>query len=155
MKPFGIKSLLLQAVPIIAVTTLLGLAVNAVSPVGLAVTRALTLRELDARYITAEETKARHEGGQSLFLDARLADNFARGHIAGARNIPADEFDQRFVEMANWLPKEAEVVIYCDGKSCGSSRQAADKLAPMGYTRVSIFRDGWAGWKDRGWPVEQ
>jgi len=154
MKMFGIKSVLVQATAIVGVTTLLALAVNAVSPVGLSVTRALTLRELDARYISAEETKARHEAGQSLFLDARRTENFARGHIAGAQNIPADEFDQRFVEMANWLPKEAEVVIYCDGKSCGSSRQVADKLGPMGYERVSIFRDGWAGWKDRGWPVE-
>jgi rhodanese-related sulfurtransferase len=149
------KTIAFQSLSILAVTTLLALAVNAVSPVGLSVTRALTLRELDARYITAEETKTRHEAGQSLFLDARRAENFARGHIAGAQNIPGDEFDQRFVEMANWLPKETEVVVYCDGKSCGSSRQVADKLAPLGYTRITIFRDGWAGWKERAWPSER
>jgi rhodanese-related sulfurtransferase len=148
------KTIAFQILSILAITTLLALSVNALSPVGISVTRALTLRELDARYLTAEETKARHEAGQSLFLDARRSDNFARGHIAGAQNVPADEFDQRFVEMANWLPKEAEVVIYCDGKSCGLSRQVADKLAPLGYARVSIFRDGWTGWKERGWPVE-
>jgi rhodanese-related sulfurtransferase len=149
------KSLIMQVVSILAVTTLLALAANALSPLGISVTRALTLRELDARYITAEETKARHEAGQSLFLDARRAEHFARGHIAGAQSIPGDEFDQRFVDMAAWLPKEAEIVIYCDGKSCGLGRQVADKLAPLGYTRIVIFRDGWAGWKERGWPVEQ
>jgi len=144
----------LQVIEVLATTTLLALAVNAVSPVGIAVTRALTLRELDARYISAEETRQRHEAGQSLFLDARRAEHFARGHIAGAQSLPADEFDQRFVEMAAWLPREAEIVVYCDGKSCGSSRQVADKLMALGYTRIGIFRDGWAGWKERGWPIE-
>lgn len=148
------KSVLAPTATLLVIATALALAVNAVSPVGLAVTRALTLRELDARYITAEETKARHDAGQSLFLDARRPEWFARGHIAGAQNLPADEFGGRFAAMAGWLPKEAELVVYCDTASCALSRQLADKLGEAGYERVVIFRDGWAAWKSRGWAAE-
>jgi rhodanese-related sulfurtransferase len=148
------KAIVIQTTVLLAATTVLALAVNAVSPVGLAVTRALTLRELDARYITAEETKAHHDAGQSLFLDARRPELFAKGHIAGAQNLPTDEFGERFATMAGWLPKEAELVLYCDTKSCALSRQLADKLKEAGYERVVIFRDGWVVWKEREWPKE-
>ncbi len=154
MKPGVIKSLVAQTAGLLAASTALALAVNVFSPAGLAVTRALTLHELDARYVTAEETKARHEAGQSLFLDARRPELFARGHIAGAQNLPADEFGERFTAIAGWLPKEAELVVYCDSKSCSLSRQLADKLAEAGYERVVIFRDGWVAWKERGWAAE-
>jgi rhodanese-related sulfurtransferase len=148
------KTVVLQMAGLLTATTALALAVNAFSPVGLSVTRALTLRELDARYITAEETKARHDAGQSLFVDARRPEVFAKGHIAGAQNLPTDEFGERFATMAGWLPKEAELVIYCDMKSCALSRQLADKLKEAGYERVVIFRDGWAAWKNCGWAAE-
>ena len=143
-----------QTVVLLAASTALALTVNAFSPVGLAVTRPLTLRELDPRYISAEETKARHDGGQSLFLDARRPELFARGHIAGAQNLPVDEFGDRFAAMGGWLPKETEMVVYCDGKSCALSRQLAEKLVEVGCTRVLIFRDGWTVWKERGWAAE-
>lgn len=148
------KRLIIQTAGLLVATTVLALTVNAFSPVGLVVTRALTLRELDARYITVEETKARHDAGQSLFLDARRPELFARGHIAGAQNLPTDEFGERFTTMAGWLPKEAELVLYCDTKSCSLSRQLADKLKEAGYERVVIFRDGWVVWKERGWATE-
>ena len=148
------KRIIVQTTGLLAATTILALTVNAFSPVGLPVTRALTLRELDARYITAEETKTRDDAGQSLYLDARRPELFARGHIAGAQNLPTDEFGERFATMAGWLPKEAELVIYCDMKSCALSRQLADKLGEAGYGRVVIFRDGWVAWKERGWAAE-
>lgn len=154
MKSGVIKPLVSQTVGLLAATTVLALGVNAISPVGIAITRALTLRELDSRYITAEEAKARHDAGQSLFLDARRAELFERGHIAGALNLPTDEFDQRFIAMADWMPKQADIVIYCDGRSCSLGRLLTDKLATLGYTRVVIFHDGWSGWKQRGWPME-
>ena len=150
----ALKSVVSQATGLLAVSTVLALTVNAVSPRGLAVTRALTPHELDARYISAAEARAKHEAGQSLFLDARPPALYGRGHIAGAQNLPTDEFGERFTSIAAWLPKEAELVVYCDTKSCSLSRQLADKLAEAGYERVVIFRDGWAVWKDRGWRAE-
>ncbi|MCX7825365.1 MAG: rhodanese-like domain-containing protein [Verrucomicrobiae bacterium] len=145
----------LQTASLLAIASAFALLANAFSPVGIPVTRALTLRELDARYLTAEEAHARHEAGQSIFLDARPEKLFERGHIPGALVYPADEFEQRFLTTAAWLPKETELVVYCDGKGCGLSRQLADKLAAAGYTRVVIFYEGWKAWDAHCWPVER
>jgi rhodanese-related sulfurtransferase len=133
----------------------LGLASNALSPRGLAVTRPLTLSELDARYLTAEEARARFDAGQTIFLDVRRAQSFAAGHVAGALNLPAEEFTKRFPEFAPMLPRETEIVIYCDSRRCELSRQMADRLGRLGYRSVRIFYHGWEEWKQRGWPVEQ
>ncbi|MBI5393914.1 MAG: rhodanese-like domain-containing protein [Verrucomicrobia bacterium] len=149
-----LRRLMQETVGLLAVTTALALAVNAFSPRGIAVTRPLTLRELDARYLTAEETKARFDGGQTIFVDARRPDHFVRGHAAGALNLPAEEFMQRYIGLANWLPRETDIVVYCMGRGCYESRLLADRLAAVGYTRLWIFRDGWKAWQARGWPTE-
>ena len=144
-----------EAAAILVAAGALGLAFNALSPRGLAVTRPLTLRELDARYLTAEETRARFNAGQTIFLDVRRAKLFGAGRVAGALNLPAEEFTKRFAEFAPMLPRETEILIYCDSKRCELSRQVAGKLAQLGYQSVRIFYHGWDEWQRRGWPVER
>jgi rhodanese-related sulfurtransferase len=149
------RRLVMETGVVLAAATVLALAVNTVSPRGIALTRPLSLRELDARFIPAEEAKARFDGGQTLFVDARRPDHFVRGHVAGALNLPAEEFMQRYVGLASWLPREADIVIYCTGRGCHESRMLADRLALVGHKRILIFRDGWQAWQSRGWPIER
>ena len=150
------RRLLLESAGIIAVATALGLTFNAASPAGIAVTRPLPLTDLDPRYLTAEETRARYDAGQTVFLDARNRKEFAAGHVAGALNLPALKFESEFVELMNRLPlpREVDVIVYCRGLGCGESRAVADKLLPLGFSRVRIFAGGWREWKARGWPME-
>lgn len=150
------KRLVLETLAVLAVGAGVGLAVNALSPESVAVTQALPVKDLDDRYITAEETWERFEKGMTIFVDARKPDEFARGHVAGALNLPAEEFAARYVEMAAVLPREADIVTYCGGEDCALSRQLADRLGEVGYARekVRIFRGGWKVWKERAWPVE-
>jgi rhodanese-related sulfurtransferase len=155
MKPGVARRLSAEAAAILVAAGALGLAFNALSPRGLAVLRPLTLRELDARYLTAEETRARLDAGQTIFLDVRRAKLFAAGRVAGALNLPAEEFTKRFAEFAAALPRETEIVIYCDSKRCELSRHVADQLGPLGYRSVKIFYHGWDEWKQRGWPAEK
>jgi len=153
----SLKRLLLETAGILAAATALALAFNAASPTGIAVTRPLPLRDLDLRYLTAEETRARYDAGRTVFLDARSRKEFAAGHIAGALNLPAQRFETEFVELMNRLPlpREVDLIVYCRGLGCGESRVVADKLLPLGFSRVRIFADGWREWKARGWPEEK
>ncbi len=144
-----------EAAAILLCAGALGLAFNALSPRGVAITRPLALSELDARYLTADEARARFGAGQTIFLDVRRARLFAAGHVAGALNLPAEEFTKRFPEFAPMLPRETGIVIYCDSKRCELSRQVADRLGQLGYRSVKIFYHGWEEWKKRGWPTEQ
>ena len=144
-----------EAAAILLGASALGLAFNALSPRGLAITRPLALRELDARYLTAEEARSRFSAGQTIFFDVRRAGPFAAGHVAGALNLPAEEFTKRFAEFAPMLPRETGIVIYCDSKRCELSRQVADRLGQLGYRSVKILYQGWEEWKKREWPTEQ
>ena len=151
-----LKALVSEACAIVAFASGLALAVNAVSPAGISVTRAIPLAELDDRFIPAEEAKSRFESGRWIFVDGRKASEFAQGHIEGAVSLPLEGFAARFVEVARLLPKEVSIVVYCRGAGCSESRQVADQLQQLGYARerLRIFRDGYSAWKARGWPSD-
>lgn len=140
---------------VLALASGLALAVNALSPAGIAVTRRLPLTDLDPRYLTSEETKDLFDrGGQVLFVDARKAEEFGKGHIEAALNLPAEDFTQAYPSVGPLMPQDVLVVVYCGGSDCALSRQLADRLREVGYDRVKIFRGGWKEWRERRWPSE-
>ena len=68
-----------------------------------------------------------------LIVDVRRPDEFAEGHITGAINVPNETIES---EMPELLPdKEQVLLVYC--RTGRRSREAAGKLAGMGYTEVS------------------
>lgn len=66
----------------------------------------------------------------ATLVDVRTPEEFAEGHIAGARNVPVSELASRLAE----LPRNVPVVVYC--RSGGRSASAASQLAAAGF-RVS------------------
>ena len=73
--------------------------------------------------------------GDYLILDVRRADEFAEGHVPGAINI-ANE-DIKSSEPKELQDKEQTIYVYC--RSGNRSKQAAAKLAAMGYTNIVEF----------------
>ena len=70
-----------------------------------------------------------------ITLDARTAEEYAEGHIAGALLIPYDEISAR---AGDELPdKEKLILVYC--RSGRRSKIAAETLAELGYTNVKEF----------------
>jgi rhodanese-related sulfurtransferase len=51
--------------------------------------------------------------------------------------------------------KGAEIVVYCASKTCQNSRIAANRLAQLGYTNVSVYPGGKREWQDAGHPVDR
>ena len=89
-------------------------------------------------YISITMDKAREifqTEGDYLILDVRRADEFAEGHIPGAINI-ANE-DIKSSEPKELQDKEQTIYVYC--RSGNRSKQAATKLAAMGYTNIVEF----------------
>ena len=67
-----------------------------------------------------------------LIVDVRRPNEFAEGHIAGAINVPNETIESETPEL---LPdKEQVLLVYC--RTGRRSREAAGKLAGMGYTAV-------------------
>ncbi|MBO5556914.1 MAG: protease inhibitor I42 family protein [Oscillospiraceae bacterium] len=96
-------------------------------------------RQIDQE--TAKEMLAQ-EGGPVL-VDVRRFDEYVGGHIPGAICIPNESIaDQQPEELPN---REQPILIYC--RSGNRSKQAAEKLAELGYTEVYEFGgiNDWTG----------
>lgn len=70
-----------------------------------------------------------------VILDVRTHEEFAAGHIPGAICIPNETIGSDPIpELAD---KEQMILVYC--RSGNRSKQAAKKLAKMGYTNIVEF----------------
>ena len=67
-----------------------------------------------------------------ILVDVRNPDEFARGHLSGARNVPLDLLTRSVDE-----PKERCLLPYC--QSGLRSQRATQLLKRMGYTNVHNF----------------
>ena len=81
----------------------------------------------------ALEMMEREEG--YVILDVRRQDEFDAGHIPGAVLIPNESIED--TPPAQLSDKEQIILIYC--RSGNRSKQAAQKLANMGYTNIFEF----------------
>lgn len=68
----------------------------------------------------------------ALLLDVRSPEEFARGHVDGAVNIPVQVLANRFHELGE--DKHAPIVVHCH--SGGRSRAAAHMLQQLGFRNV-------------------
>ncbi len=81
----------------------------------------------------AKEMMAKDDG--HVIIDVRREDEFAQGHIPGAILIPNESID---VEPLKELPDFDQIIlVYC--RSGKRSKEAAQKLADMGYSNVYEF----------------
>ena len=74
-----------------------------------------------------------------VLVDVRTPEEFAEGHIAGAKNI--DWRDSAFARRASeQLDKSKTLALYC--KAGRRSHAAAGKLSAMGYQNIVELRGG-------------
>jgi rhodanese-related sulfurtransferase len=85
----------------------------------------------------------------ALVLDLRKPDEFAAGHINGAKHMPSDQILTAGESMKKY--KEKPVLVYCDSGSLGGS--AARNLAQQGFTKAFTLRGGLSAWRAESLPV--
>jgi len=92
------------------------------------------------------------------FVDVREPDEFAAGHIPGARNFPRGFLEVRadleHPKRDPWLEDRGrKLILYCGGGH--RSALAGKTLQEMGFLRVLSLAGGWTGWAERDLPVER
>lgn len=116
-----------------------------------------------ATIVTADAAKDLIAKGAQV-IDVRSANEYAEGHIKGAKNVPYKEksdkkaaFDasQDSFDLGK-LPadKAAAMVLYCNGLECWKSYKAGVTAVKAGYTKINWLRGGMPEWKGKGYPTE-
>ncbi len=96
----------------------------------------------DVEAVGREELVERLTRGDVVLVDVRPAEEFAAGHIEGARSIPLEELQRRLAE----LPPDHEVIAYCRGPFCAYAHDAVRRLRAAGR-KARRLEDGWPEWR--------
>ncbi|GGJ62593.1 rhodanese-related sulfurtransferase [Anoxybacillus voinovskiensis] len=88
--------------------------------------------------LTEEEFRAGYRKAQ--LIDVREPDEYAAGHILGARNIPLTQLRMRMKE----LRKDQPIYLYC--QSGLRSGRAAQMLYRKGYRDLYHLKGGFKTW---------
>lgn len=160
------RKLLKQAIVIILIGVAVGLLVNLFSPnriswVGVwkvafdstGIIKPEYFEEQDT-LITIDEVIAMYQSRRTVFIDARMPEEFEEGHIKGALLLPFEEYDDYIGAILKKVPKDAAVITYCGEEDCDVSLYLARVLREdEGYEEVYTFYGGYEEWLKSGMPV--
>lgn len=104
--------------------------------------------------VSIEEARALFLTDGAIFLDARSSEAYQAGHIKGALNLPAQNFDEFYPTVLPEIPPDSLIITYCDGEACDLSKDLALALSAKGFSHVRVLVNGWSVWRNAGLPVE-
>jgi rhodanese-related sulfurtransferase len=88
---------------------------------------------------------------KAIVVDVGEAEEFAAGHIAGARNVPVNELEQRLPQVAR--NKTVPLIIVCPTGARANRALAVAKT--LGYEKAVVLGGGLRAWKEANLPVEK
>ena len=93
----------------------------------------------------------------TIFIDIRELQEFARGHIPGAIHVTRGLLEFQILKVleqidANADPAEMDLVLYCG--TGGRSALAAKSLDDMGFRNVRSMDGGIVAWNEAGLPIK-
>lgn len=86
-----------------------------------------------------------------VILDVRTPEEFAAGHVPGAKNIPHDQLGNRLAELAG--AKNKDIVVYC--RSGRRSELAVNTLSAQGFERLLHLDGDMIKWQQENRPLEK
>jgi rhodanese-related sulfurtransferase len=100
--------------------------------------------------IRAEDLKAYlKDGGELAILDAREEWTFGKRHIFMASCVPLSRMELMVDDL---VPRRDTRVVWCDDGE-GLAEVAAERMAALGYSNVSLLDGGLAAWEKAGYRI--
>jgi rhodanese-related sulfurtransferase len=88
---------------------------------------------------------------KAVVIDVCEADEFALGHVVGAKNVPLGELEERLPGLVK--NKALPVVLVCaSGARAGRAVRMAKQL---GYDNAQALAGGMKAWREASLPVEK
>jgi rhodanese-related sulfurtransferase len=150
-----------QAAAIVISGALLGVVANFLSPRGIPLVGDFSRGAALANLSEAEKQDLPLEIGaagvdsaladsSAIVLDARAPEDYVAGHLPGALNLPAEQFDRHYPALADTLKTAPRLIVYCDGGDCELSKQLGEALQGFGHGPVQLFTGGLEAWIEAG-----
>lgn len=107
----------------------------------------INLGGLEQSVIQADELRSKIKWGKEVFIyDLRPYEQFDNGHLRTAISIPNKELIGRIGE----IPREKEVVLYCQNFSCEEAGEAVMILDTAKYKNFRVLFGGVEEWTNVG-----
>ena len=106
------------------------------------------IRKLAAASVSSQELIRLMNQG-ALVLDIRKPEEFAAGHVSGAKHLASDQILSAGTNFKRF--KEKPVVVYCESGSLAAA--AVRQLNAQGFTKAFTLRGGLAGWRAENLPI--
>ena len=88
---------------------------------------------------------------RAVVVDVSEAEEFAQGHVGGAKNVPVGQLEQRLPEVVK--NKSVPLILVCpNGARANRGLAVAKKL---GYEKAQVLAGGLKSWKEANLPVEK
>src|SRR5579875_1959470 len=110
------------------------------------------LRQIKSRIAEVDPSEVRDQlRNGALVIDVREAEEWATGHLLGARHVPKSYLESRIEGAAP--DRDQHVILYCQSGN-RSAWAARTLIEDLGYSNVASMTGGITLWKDRGYGVE-
>jgi molybdopterin/thiamine biosynthesis adenylyltransferase/rhodanese-related sulfurtransferase len=109
------------------------------------------LKQVKSQIDEIDPSKVRELIGEGVaIVDVRETEEFASGHLPGAKHVPRSYLETRIEGVV--ADRDAQIVLYCQSgnRSAYGARTLEEDL---GYTNVASMTGGITLWKDRGYDV--
>ena len=88
---------------------------------------------------------------KAVVVDVCETEEFAAGHVGGAKSVPLGQFEQRLPEVVK--NKGLPLILVCpNGARANRALGIAKKL---GYEKAQVLSGGLKSWKEANLPVEK
>ena len=88
---------------------------------------------------------------KAVVIDVCEANEFAAGHVGGARNIPLNQLEEKLTAAVK--NKALPVILVC--QSGARSNRAVAIAKKLGYEQAQSLAGGLSAWKTANLPVEK
>lgn len=88
---------------------------------------------------------------RAVVVDVCQPEEFAAGHVGGAKNVPVGQLEQRLPEVVK--NKTLPLILVC--ASGARANRALGVAKKLGYEKAQVLGGGMKAWKDANLPVEK
>lgn len=142
-------SIFKEAAVIVALAAVLAVLYNGFAENGLGLVYKKTELQPGSTLSLAELHRAL-AGSDAVLIDARGGEEFANGHIPGARSLPLNSPRNTKILFLSKFSKTTVFILYCVNAECTQAERLAKQFHLLGFSNTLIFSGGWEEWRKAG-----